>query len=399
MNGRDFPFLPLLLLFAMVYGAYWLYQNVEIVEDEFSVDLSFEAKENPHLAASRLLGTEGFKPSVATDRSVFNSLDIDSVGVLWLSSLSQILDDREAAKVRSWVESGGILLASPAGELDETASSAHGLFLKQVGIVAVDEADRKTDDYKQSYVNETFELQLPDDNFYEAPLVLAASNRPYFKLDLASAASNVSNILDSWHVIINKVGEGQVAVYSNETQFENNFIDNYDEPYLLTWLTEPAKSKVIYLVHGLEEHPGLLATLWRFFPLTICLIGLVLVAFLRWASTRLGPIEQEVAPTQNNLMAHLQARGEFWQRHKHTSRIVSDIQQATLEKLNPVASSDKANHQAVAIKRAASLLNLSEREAEQLLTGQSASDKQILHKAKMLQKLNYNSRNKPKKST
>ena len=134
MKDRDFPFLPLLLLGAMVYGAYWLYKNIELVEEEFTVNESIEAIQNPHLAASRLLGTEGFKPSLALDRGMFRSLDIASVGVLWLYSLDVLLDDREVARVRRWVESGGILLASPAGLISDSIPPHTACFWKQLAL-------------------------------------------------------------------------------------------------------------------------------------------------------------------------------------------------------------------------------------------------------------------------
>ena len=198
------------------------------------------------------------------------------------------------------------------------------------------------------------------------------------------------------HLIVNKVGNGQVAIYSDENLFTNDEIGYFDEAYVLLWLTEPAMSKNVYVVNTLEEHPGLLKTLWRNFPLPICLLGVALVTFLRWASTRLGPVEQEMLPRTNNLMAHLQARGAFWYRHKHTSTILQDIQHATLEKLSPAASnSGTVSNHTDAVKQAADALQCSEKDAEKILKGKPLSDRNLLHTAQQLQKLNYRKQPKP----
>jgi len=402
MKGRDFPFTPLLLLCAMIYIAYWMYTNVGFKDEEFDVNQSAEAYDNQHLAATRLLNHYGFETDIIEDRSVFAELN-SNVGVLWLERFSAVLDERETDKIRQWVERGGILLASPAAEFDEFQPKAHHWFLRDIGIVPIEQVP--DDDGEVPGIEFTDEetyahtLVLPDAGLENTELELSSDYLPYFQLDMRQATGDVSNIVDNDYLLVQQVGKGQVALYADEDLFSNSNFGEHSQGYALMWLTQSALKKRVSLIFDLRQHPGLTKTMWRKFALAICMGMVAIAVFLRWATSRLGPIEHEDVPVKNNIIEHLRARGEFWYRHKNTTKMLEDIRASAIASLNQDAGVSDNITKETTIKRACELLKCSEKAAEQALYSNSLNDKSIFHAARLLRKLNHRQRFRPLSST
>lgn len=421
MKGRQFPILPILLLCVMGYGAYWLYENVELEEIEYEAKQSEEARSNGFLAALRLLEKEGFNFTVSKHRGVFSSLDVNTTGVLWVADLTVLAHQQEADDIHAWVKSGGILLTSPHDITAFEESTVSGDYLLKLGFSALNEyeleealdqheifiqgkLDSERSDSsgaKRALAYQAPEIALPDEALGSTIVTMLPQTPPYFEhTDTAKADTQV--IIDTPYLVQKKIGTGYVTVYNSHYLFNNTNIDLEDHGYLLLWLTQPANTKNVATVLYPAEKPGLFSLLWSRFTLTILLLGVVLAGFLRWASTRLGPIEHELPPIQNNLMAHLEARGEFWYRHKHTDKIVADIQHAAVDNLLKRRGQlggeyvDDSINKTESIKQASELLRCSPVTAEQALFGKIRKDAAILSASRVLQKINHHKPFKPK---
>jgi len=406
MSRRQFPILPIIAMLAIIAGAYGLYKNITFEEVEFDVEQSAEARWNRLLAAGFLLNTNDFEFDVKTNRRVFTELD-KNVGVLWLTDATELEDKREAEKIIAWVESGGILLTSPAGQFGLDESSISGWLFEQFGIVELDEdaedknnsaSDDNTGDESKRNLNI---VTLPDSGLTNPDIKIFSDYEPYFQVSKETSLY-VQTIIDAPYLIHQSVGEGYVAVYADEELFDTNRLDKADQGYLLLWLTEPAQSKAVAMVFRPASTPGLFTVLWNKYTLAICLLGLALVGFLRWAASRLGPIEQELPPIKNNIMAHLEARGEFWYRHKYTDKILNNVQVAAQEsmlansgKLTANANLD-SNDRSALIKQACERLQCSPQQADQILFGTARNDASILRMSRALQRLNHFKQYKPK---
>jgi len=403
MSRREFPILPLLMMCAMGVCAYWLYKNVELEKVEYQVGANEEARSNRLLASVRLLERQGFNFNVAKNRDVFSALDVNKTGVLWIANLNELSSRQEVDEVYAWVESGGVLLTSPvyAAAFDE--STASGEFLAKIGITTLSEfeldAMQENPEFSGAFENGQFDLNLSINSENSSQARILATDMPYFK----NASTNTDNtqIVVSPYVIHKAIGDGFITVYANANMFNNDGIDWFEHGYLLLWLTEPAKQKNLSIVFKPAAKPGLMQFIWNRFTLAILLFGVVLVGFLRWASSRLGPVEHELAPIQNNLMAHLAARGEFWYRHNYTDKVAENVQRAALENLlkrRGLSGKDQVGNtidKAESIKQASELLKCSPVTAEDALFGNIKKDAAILSASRALQKINHRKRFQP----
>jgi len=402
MSRRQFPILPIIAMLAIIAGCYGLYKNIIFEEFEYEVEQSAQARKNRLLAAGFLLNTEGFDFEIKDNRRVFTELD-QSVGVLWLTDSNELEDKREAEKIINWVESGGILLTSPSGQYGLDESTISGWLMDQFGIEEFDgntdkntEAQDKNDARApgNSSISARKTITLPDTSLENAKIDIFSDYERYFQI-AKEGPNKARTIIDTPFLIHRSVGEGYVAVYSDEELFDTDRIDEADQGYLLLWLTQPAQSKNVSMVFRPASSPGLFTMLWNKFTLAICLLGLALISFLRWAASRLGPIEQELPPIKNNIMAHLEARGEFWYRHKYTDKILANVQAAAQEsvlarggRMN-VGTAIGADDKPALLKQASEQLRCSQEQADQILFGHAKGDSAILRTSRALQRLNH----------
>lgn len=394
MSGRQFPIFPILTLIAIVLGAYWIYKNVELVEVDYQVGRNEEARNNQFLAAARLLQKETFTFNIAKDRSVFSSLDISETDVLWLADLNELSSDQELDELYTWIESGGILLTSPLNEFAFNESTVSGAFLAQIGITPLTEFEQNSPTYLDDVEFGFHTLSVPQSAQSLQTIDFIVNNKPYFKSTTIQNDTNHVSV-DTPYLIQKSIGQGYVTVYADGAMFNNDNIDALDHGYLLLWLTEPAKLKKLSIVFKPAAKPGLFHFLWSRFTLAILLSGLLLIGFLRWASSRLGPVEQETAPIQNNIMAHLQARGEYWYRHNYTDKVAKNVQHAARDNvmkqhgLSEQAQSDTSSSKSALVKQASKMLQCSPVTAENALYGKVKKDSAILDASRVLQKINH----------
>lgn len=392
MKNSNLPIFPIVVLIGMVIGAYLAYTNLEFEELEYFAGKTDAAKKNSHLAAARLLEKQGFSYNIVENRSTFSTLDITETGVLWIQDLNQLISEQEVDSILSWVTSGGVLLTSPVYDAAFSATAVSAEFLENIGISAFEEDELNEYLDRPSLIHnnnlDAFEYYLPDYPKDSKPFFLHSSIVPYFRSDLLSG-DNTETILDTPYLIHKRIGDGYVTVYSDYAMFDNRKIAQLDHAYLLLWLTHPAKVNTVSLVFSPSGKPGLLKQIWNRFPITVAILGIVLLGFLRWASSRLGPIEQELPPIKNNIMAHLEARGEYWYRHNHLNKITENIQDAALDKLQRKKISRNDTDRSTTIKQTIELLKCNPTDAEKALYGHFENDNEILTTSRTLQRINH----------
>ncbi len=395
--NRQIPILPILLMVAIAAGAYGLYKTVEFEEQAYFESQSTEARKNPYLAASRFLEKHGFATSVAQNRGVLTNLNISDTGILLLDDINELTDVREVESLVRWIHSGGILLTSPVGAYAFEETNVANELLQQFGVNTLENIQLLENQLEKQNNENVFYLSLNDKDFPD-DLALSSNDAPYF-VNSFTHSDAVKTLIDSPALIHKSMGKGYFTIYSDPALFRNEQLEHVDQAYALLWLTQPAKSNTMMVVYQPAGKPGLFKLLWSKFTVSILLAGLVLAGFLRWASSRLGPVEHELPPINNNLMAHLQARGEYWYRHKHTPDVVANVQQSTQEKLvrkqgklrekKPSGADYNNEDRADIIKQASKLLKCSTIEAEKILFAHTAGDANILHASRALQKINH----------
>ncbi len=393
MNGRKLPFLPILFMCALAAAAYGIYKNVDFEEVEYSVGYSDEARKNKFLAAGRLMESEGFTFEIGKDRGVFSELDLSSTGVLWMRDINELEDIREAEHILAWVKSGGILLTSSIGDMPFGKSTVPGWLLGQLGIKGISEEDEESDKFYASFQSGDYYLSIPDEGLTHSDFQMHSEIEPYFQIK-SRLPEGSTNIIDSPYLVHNKLDKGYFTLYADYEQFDNDRISSRGRGYLLLWLIQPAKTQHITMLFRPASKPGLFTVLWGRFSLAILLLGVALIGFLRWAAARLGPVEQELPPVNNNIMAHLAARGEYWHRHKHTNKVLTNVQKATLEQITASgglrpSGEENISQRDMAIKQVVAKLDCTPAQAEQILYGEPRNSTTLLRVTQALQRLNH----------
>ena len=402
MKNINIPVLPLLFLAGLLAATYGTYKTVEFEEVEYYSAASAEVIANPLIAAGRLLKeTEGFTFELAKNRNIFSNLEKSNVGVLWLADLNELEDKREAETMLQWVKNGGMLMTSPAGKNVFDDSSIPGWLMAELGIESALNDNQSAADIERSG---PVIVPIPDETM-DAPAVLINSQYEQYFQNSFSDKQDTETIIDSRFLIHKKVGKGYFTLYADEQLFHNKSIKAYEQSYLLLWLTQPANPKSIAIVFRPADKPGLFKVIWSKFSLAVCLLALALLGFLRWASLRLGPVEEELPPIKNNLIAHLEARGTYLHRHKHTTKVLDEIRQSAIEALVPQRRNVKeelslsASERETVILLASKRLACSRAQSEHLLFGNIKGDAAIVRTSQALQKILHRNQIKPSSVT
>jgi len=406
MKGRSIPVLPIILMLGIAYCGYWLYQNLEYVEEDADTPTSMEARKFDFLIAANLLESQGFEYDKAKSvRQIYN-LDINETGVLWIADLKHIEDERGLEAIRDWVIAGGILVTGTRRVYED--NSLHINFLSELGIYYDDGYKNFSqivlDNEEEELDSDELYIQVPDEQIPNKLLAIELTGTPNLSYGDDNSVSQTGNLIDSSQLIHNAVGDGYVAVLTDTHPFKNQFLNEKQHGFLLLWITQPAKTQSTLFVSQLGEPPGLLGTLWINAPIVITLLALVLAAYLRMAASRLGPIEYEELPNKNNLIAHLRARGEFWFKHQHTEKQFAEIQQAALVVLakrrgeSGVRQNNEEIDEFTIAAQASELLDCTPATAKAVLFNKVNSGNDLLKSSQYLQKLLHLKTNKQPKS-
>lgn len=396
IQNRNLPVPAILLGIGLCAFLFWLYHNTEWVEEEKRIEQSAEARQNPMLGAQRLLEEYRYDVEVVTDRRIFDDLTSRKVGLIWLNDITVIENQAELDTIIDWVDSGGHLMIGLQGPSRFSTESLSAELLDYFGINLLTTETGGGLDWRESINSEsdTTRIYLPDESVSELAISIATRFVPY--MQNVSDADYHETILSNDYIVHKRSGNGFITALSNNALFYSDNLDNENTGYLLLWLTRPVARKEARLIFRLEPKPGLMTFLWNRFTLPIVVLGLVLLAFLRMVSSRLGPVEQESAINKHNLMAHLRARGEFWHKHKHTQSVVEEVQQETLSHLASLRGrqydeNKLADQKPFILKQAAALLQCTEQDAESVLFEIANNDNELIIQTQQLQRLLHSS--------
>jgi len=304
MKGRKLPVLPILAMLAIIAAGYGIYKNVEFIDFEYFSQPSEEVRANPYLAAARLLKeTEGFEFERAANRNTFSNLSSDELGVLWLTDVSELEDQREAENILQWIKNGGVLLTSPAGNNLFDESTIPGWFMNQLGIESLLADDERQAERTPSS-DTPHPVVLPDDNLEHNLQLIFSDYLEYFYLS-AEDDEQSRTIFDSPFLIHRALGEGHFAVYADEDLFENKHIDKFHQAYVLLWLTHPAKHKTLSIIHRIADKPGLFTVIWNKFTIAVLILSVALVVCEKHPSknSHLIDVNPAIAPTCLKMIA------------------------------------------------------------------------------------------------
>ncbi|MDO7899309.1 DUF4350 domain-containing protein [Pseudomonas citrulli] len=309
-------------LVAALLGALVIYLSAKAVPYQETVDHgpSPEAQANPYLAAERFLRQQGIQVAHANDLDILPSLEPRRNSLLLLGERSN-MTPRQVEQLLNWTRAGGRLLFVAEALWDDSTGSSGDLLLDRVRLrqsLSKDLKETPPELVKDRYPELT-KLYLEDE---EAPAYVDFDTDFHLE-DPHNLAQSWANSAQSTHLMQLTYGLGSITVLTDAEVWKNDRIDQYDNAWLLWYLT--ADTDVTLLFN--TDHDSLLTLLLRYFPQAlVALLALVVLWFWR-SAVRLGPIQPPASKARRQLQEHLQASAGFHLRHNGRQYLLHALQQ------------------------------------------------------------------------
>jgi hypothetical protein len=332
-----------IVFLAVLLGAFFV-SRLEKRLDKVEFGPNAEARNNPRLAAMRLLEHLGVKSRVARDPEV-----LPAAGSIVMLPSSVFLDGSRVARWRDWVNGGGILMLGLDLDKETRDRLIDGLVrVEEAGSEKSDVAGDKNEPEGEAAAEGedaeaageksgekakappgaadsedfwTFEgLDVPAEEEEQTPDIRLAMRPRWFipRGDLERCETGY--YVDEGGILgVFKQGEGHLVLVADDTIFDNHRIAGVDHSVLLwqlvTFFGQPPEVVVL-----LGDRIGLGSWLWRVaWPLLLPLALLTL--FFVWEKApRFGPLVERKKPGQRGLRAHLKAASAFlWRHHEQVA--------------------------------------------------------------------------------
>ncbi|RAI72242.1 DUF4350 domain-containing protein [Pseudomonas fluorescens] len=315
----------LIAVLVAALGVY-LYLRATPYQSEIDHGPSPEAKANPYLAAELFLRQQGLSVNHANGLDILPSLDPHQHSLLLLGDRYN-MSPRQVDQVMNWTRAGGRLLFVAEALWDEKLGRSNDLLLDRVQVHQLLSKD----------------LKAPPPNVGEDPypqltkLYLEGEDAPaYAGFDTAFHLEDPKNLAQAWansaratHMMQLDHGLGSIIVVTDADLWKTPAIDQYDNAWLLWYLTVDTRVTLIFNT----DHDSLPTLLLRYFPQAlVALFALIGLGFWHFG-VRQGPLQEPVPKARRQLQEHLRASADFLLRHSGQHSLLRALQQDILRRV------------------------------------------------------------------
>lgn len=302
----------------------WFYNNFEKISENVEIGYQGEARDNPLLAAERLLERMGTPTKTIQSLSDID-LNMQDTLILYNTPISE----EESNQLHYWIEAGGHLII--ANKTGDDYLSTIPLFT-QLGITQY-----------QNYLDEAEIAQSPPLEFFWARYRLQVAFNPdyYLKSGYYDPAKKIADEHGT-HLLFYYYSTGMLTILSDLAFFENYKIDKYDHAQFLWHLVHfKRQAERVWLLHtqadmnGTKKNvPSLWALLW-INMWTIIISATTLLLFWLWLiSRRFGTLLPAPPRARRRLLEHIEASGHFFWRQNQAQILLHAARQAVLKRLD-----------------------------------------------------------------
>jgi hypothetical protein len=118
-------------------------------------------------------------------------------------------------------------------------------------------------------------------------------------------------------------GDGLISVVSDSWIWQNGNIGEYDNAWLLWYMTQDSQVTLLYRA----DRDNLLSLLTEHFPQALVSLALLLAFALWHLGQRQGPLLQPVTRNRRQLQEHVRASADFLLRHNGQHNLLQGLQQ------------------------------------------------------------------------
>ena len=313
-----------------------------------------EALGNPYLAAEHFLRSQGRTVQRADNLQSLAQLPAAGQMLLILGSREQ-MTPKQAERLLAWTRKGGHLLVVAETLWDKEKNSSGDLLLDPLGIQqymsdeldkedgesAADSADDESADTspepaapaKQQPAADVDEDKPGDQQAAAVDLTqlyLENEDAPayinfdtdFHLFDSQDLANAWANSADSTHMLQLNQGDGLLTVVTDSWLWQNSHIGDYDNAWLLWYLTQDREVTLLYRA----DRDDLFSLLLKHFPEALLALSLLLAASLWAAGLRQGPLRAVPLPQRRQLQEHLRSSADFILRHDGQRHLLQALQ-------------------------------------------------------------------------
>jgi hypothetical protein len=306
-----------------------------------------EVGDNPYLAAESFLKARNVTVQHADGLNVLSTLPSKGHTLLLLANREK-MTPRQTDKVLAWAAKGGHVLFVAEQVWDEEKGKSDDLLLDRLGIHQLLTEDLDEDTEADTDQSEDEEEQAPAEQEEEAPsedsaedvdadrypeltkLYLENEDAPayvsfdtdYHLFDAKNQAQAWANSADATHMLQLNYGDGLITVLTDSWVWQNEGIADYDNAWLLWYLTQDTDVTLLYRA----DKDDLLTLLWRNFSEALVALA-VLTALVLWANgRRQGPLLAPASLARRQLQEHLRGSADFLRRHSGERSLLQGLQ-------------------------------------------------------------------------
>ena len=297
-----------------------------------------EAQANPYLAAEQFLRKQGLHVQRADGLDILQDLPSAGQTLLLLGDRNR-MTPKQAERVLAWAGKGGHLLFVAERLWDEKAGKSGDLLLDSLGIQQyeseeLDEETASEDEQPAESEPQSDTPAAPDkDNAYPELTQLYLENEEapaYFNFDTEFHLYDAQNRAHAWansdaatHLLQLYHGDGLISVVSDSWIWQNQSIDEYDNAWLLWYMTQDSQVTLLYRA----DRDDLFSLLLEHFPQALVTLALLLAFGLWHLGMRQGPLLLPASRNRRQLQEHLRGSADFLLRHNGQHSLLQGLQQ------------------------------------------------------------------------
>lgn len=312
------------VLLALGLLAIYLLGRLQPYEETVEHGPAPEVDANPYLAAEHFLRQQGIAVQRADNLEALSTLPSQGQTLMLLADRGN-MTPRQAERVLQWTANGGhlLLIAERLWDADEGKSGDLLLDLLDIEQYVSDDLDEAE--------GESADAQSEDAYPDLTKLYLQNEDAPaYITFDTAFHLYDAQNRAHAWansagatHLLQLYHGDGLITVMSDPWIWQNQAIGEYDNAWLLWYLSQDSTVTLLYRA----DHDDLFTLLLRHFPLALVALALLIAAALWHAGMRHGPLLAPTSRARRQLAEHLRASADFLLRRSGQHSLLHVLQQ------------------------------------------------------------------------
>ncbi|HSC84018.1 MAG TPA: DUF4350 domain-containing protein [Pseudomonas sp.] len=322
-----------------------------------------EARANDYLAAEHFLRQQKIAVSRADSLAVLKHLPPAGHTLMLLGSRHN-MTPRQTHLLLDWAAQGGHLLFVAESIWDEDAGKSDDLLLDSLGIhqLLSEDLDEESDEHSEAIEDEDSSTAAEEDDsaamatddsaehatdsdsdeaksdadaeedrypeltkLYleneEAPAYIDFDTE-FHLYDAQNRAHAWANSADSTHMLQLDHGKGLVTVLTDAWIWQNAHIADYDNAWLLWYLSQDSDVTLLYS----NERDDLFSQLLRHFPAALVALALLIGLLLWHVGMRHGPLQAPPSHARRQLEEHLRGSADFLLRRVGQAHLLQNLQ-------------------------------------------------------------------------